>query len=270
DGAPLPPFRATDVALAELQAARGAQLSATLATDTATYDRLRLGDPFALRVLRLGGALSLVRPAGAPARGLLPWGALVAALAALALALLGWRQRRTRPGQALLALLGLAALAFPLVQAYQEWRVRDDLSGATARASANVLDATRVTEVSLLPDDVRGVDRHQVPRPYDVVQLQLQPPGYPDAVLAVLAVDAVDADGDPLEQGAEVQVAYAPDDPHGARILGRTRTHYWRTTLGIYADEALRVGALVALALAIAVLQRRLRRGTLPPQPTSV
>src|SRR5581483_6967711 len=257
DGAPLPPFRATDVALAELQAARGAQLSATLATDTATYDQLRLGDPFALRVLRLGGALSLVRPAGASTSGLLPWGTLVPALAALALALLGWRQRRTRPGQALLALLGLAALAFPLAQAYQEWRLRDDLSGATARATASVLDATRVTEVSLLPNDVRGVDRHQVPRPYDIVQLQLQPPGYADAVLAV---DAVDADGDPLVQGAEVQVAYAPDDPHGARILGRTRTHYWRTTLGLYADEALLAGALVALALAIAGLQRWLRR----------
>jgi hypothetical protein len=262
NGAPLRPVRSTGEALADFQSAGGSQVSTTVAPDSASYDRLKLGDPFPLRVLRLGDQFGLARPADRSTRSLLAETPLGPGLVVLGVVLFAWWLRRTPLGYSPIALVALAALGYPLLHAHQVWRERSDLSGATQQAVATVVDVTRITVINFAPTDVHdlmGFDRHRVPQPYDVVQLEFMPPGYPDTVLAVDAIDAGHAGG--LAKGARVDVVYTPDDPHAARITGQTRTHYWRTTLGAYTDYAVPLAGLAALFVVGAGLYRVSQRG---------
>jgi hypothetical protein len=262
NGAALPPVRSTGDALADLLSAGSGQVSTTLAPDPAGYDRVKLGDPFALRVLRLGDQFGVARPADRSTRSLLAETALGPGLVVLGVVLFAWWLRRTPLRYAPIALLALAALGYPLLHARQVWGERSDLSGATQHAAATVVDVTRVTAIDLMPTDVHdllGLNHHRVPQPYDIVQVAFMPPGFPDTVLAVDAIDAGRA-GEPAK-GAPVDVVYAPDDPHGARITGQARTHYWRTTLGVYADDAVTLAGLGALVVVGAGIFQVAQRG---------
>jgi hypothetical protein len=73
--------------------------------------------------------------------------------------------------------------------------------------------------------------------------------GYTATVTAVDAIDATDGSG--LTPGQLVTVVSAPDDPHGARLDGQARTHYWRTTLGVYTGFAVYLAAVNILLLVI-------------------
>ena len=133
--------------------------------------------------------------------------------------------------------LALGALSYPLVNADRQWRERDDLRGATERTSATVVESTHITEINVLPNDVHddfGLNRHTVPQPYDVVQVELPAAGYPGQVTAVDAVDAVSG----LLPGQLVPVAYTRTIPmaHGskaarARITSRRRSGCTPTSL---------------------------------------
>lgn len=262
NGAPLPPVRSPGDALADLLSAGSGQVSTTVAPDPAGYDRVKLGDPFALRILRLGDQFGLARPADRSTRSLLAETALGPGLVVLGVALFAWWLRRTPLRYAPIALLALAALGYPLLHARQVWRERSDLSGATQQAAATVVDVTRVTAINLVPNDLHdplGLNHHQVRQPYDIVQVQFMPPGFPDTVLAVDAIDAGGAAG--VAQGDRVDVVYVPDDPHGARIAGQARTHYWQTTLGVYTDDAVALGGLGALVVVGAGIYRVAQRG---------
>jgi hypothetical protein len=72
--------------------------------------------------------------------------------------------------------------------------------------------------------------------------------------------------GDPfalrvLHQGCAGRRRYAPDNPHAARITGQARTHYWRTTLGVYADDAVTLAGLGALVVVGAGIFQVAQRG---------
>jgi hypothetical protein len=116
-----------------------------------------------------------------------------------------------------------------------------------------------VTEINILPNDVENVEfnRHQVPQPYDIVQLELRPPSFPGPVTAIDAIDATSASG--LAIGQQVSVVYPPDDPHAARIENQTRTHYGQTMRGVYTDYAVYVGGLIVLVLAAYLITRAYR-----------
>jgi hypothetical protein len=259
DGAPLPPVRSTGAALGEVTSARGTMSTAKIGVDSRHFDAMAIGDSFDLKVLPLLSGVSVVRPADVSTRSMVPAGTLDWGVGLAALLFLGLRLRRHRVGAVILVCLALAAGLYPLYHADQLWHEREDLSRATERSSATVVDTTRVTEITLLSNDVENVDlnRHQVPQPYDIVQLELQPPGFAGPVTAIDAVDASSASG--LARGQQVSVVYPPDDPHAARIEKQTRTHYWQTIRGVYTDYALYLGGLVVLVLAAHFVTRAYR-----------
>jgi hypothetical protein len=239
----------------------GAMSTANMLVDGRHFARVAIGDPFGLKVLPLRYGLSVVRPADVSTRSLAPTGVLEWGIPAAALLFLGLRLRRRPVRILILSGLALVALSYPLVSAEQRWRERDDLRGATQRTSATVVESTHVTEINVLPNDVHddfGLNRHTVPQPYDVVQLELPAAGYPGQVTAVDAIDASTAGS--LLPGQLVSVVYAPDDPHDARLEGRARTHYLKTTLGVYTDVGLYAAALIALLLLGLFVQRKYRK----------
>jgi len=270
DGKPLPPVKSAGDGRAALLSAGSAEESTTLHPDARRYDHVRLGDPVQLRILYLRGQFGLARPAGESTRTQVPWNLVQAYVAIGALVLLAWRLRKTVVGYALIAMLVLAAFAYPLVHARQVSAERNDLSRATQHATATVVNATRVTEIDLSPRNGsrrRNLGRHTVPQPYDIVQLEFVPIGYPDTVLAVDAVDVNTAGG--LAKGARVDVVYAPDEPHNARISGQSRTHYWRTTVGVYMDDATYYAVIVLLLVVGVGIVHVFRRRTRPLAPGS-
>jgi hypothetical protein len=269
DGAPLPPVRSTGAAQGEVIAARGAMSTAKMGVDSNHFDTVVIGDRFDLKVLPLRSEVSVVRPADVSTRSLVPKGALEWGVGLAAILFVGLRLRRHRIGVLILAGLALTAGLYPLYRADQLWHERDDLSRATQRSSATVVETTYVTEINVLPNDVENVElnRHQVPQPYDIVQLELTPPGFPGPVTAIDAIDASSPGG--IAIGQQVSVVYPLDDPHAAQIENQTRTHYWQTMRGVYTDYALYLGAFVALGLALYLLSRAWRarravRGGLP------
>jgi hypothetical protein len=259
DGAPLPPVRSTGAAIGEVTSARGAMSSAKMGVDSLHFDSVIIGDSFDLKVLPLRSGVSVVRPADVSTRSLVPTGTLEWAIGLAAVLFVGLRLRRHRVGVVILVGLALAAGFYPLYHADQLWHEFEDLSRATQRSTATVVDATRITEINVLPNDVENVElnRHQVPQPYDIVQLELHPPGFPGQVTAIDAIDASASSG--LTQGQQVLVAYPPDDPHRARIENQTRTHYWQTMRGVYTDYAVYLGGLIVLVLAAYLITRAYR-----------
>jgi hypothetical protein len=171
DGAPLPPVRSTGAALGEVISARGAMSTANMRVDSRHFDAVAIGHPFDLKVLPLLSGVSVVRPADVSTRSLVPAGALEMGIGLAAVLFLGLRLRRHRVGVVIMVGLAVAAGLYPLYHSDQLWHEREDLSGATQRSSATVVDTTRVTEINVFPNDVENVDlnRHQVPQPYDIV-----------------------------------------------------------------------------------------------------
>jgi hypothetical protein len=259
DGAPLPPVLSTGAALGEVTSAGGAMSTARMRVDSRHFDALAIGDPVDLRVLPLRSGVSLVRPADVSTRSMLPAGTLEWGGGLAAVLFLGLRLRRHRVGAAILVGLAVAAGVYPLYHADQLWREREDLSRATQRSSATIVDTARVVEINVLPNDVENADwnRHQVPQPYDIVQLELRPPGFPDPVTAIDAIDASTASG--RASGQQVSVVYPPDDPHLARIEKQTRTHYWQTMRGVYTDYVVYAAGLIVLVLAAHFITRAYR-----------
>jgi len=257
DGAPLPPVRSTGAALGEVTSAQGTMSTAKMGVDSRHFDAVVIGDPLDVKVLPVRSGVSVVRPADVSTRSMVPSGTLEWGVGLAAVLFLGLRLRRHRVGAVILVGLAVAAGLYPLYHANQLWHERDDLSRATQRSSATFVNKTRITEINLLSNDVENVDlnRHRVPQPYDIVQLEFQPPGYPGPVTTIDAIDASSAGG--VASGQQVSVVYPPDDPHAARIEQQTRTHYWQTMRGVYTDYAVYVGGFIVLVLAVHFINRR-------------
>lgn len=255
DGTPLPPF--TTTAAASLAASPFE--TAVLWPTAADFDRAHPGDVIEIRVLSIREGFSLVRFPAQSTATLLPWTLILGIGAGLILLMVALAHRTTSLGSTLLAVLFLAALAYPLANAYRSWKQHDDLSGATQRMTAVVQKATRITQVSMGVDSRRRY--YTVPQPYEIVQFAMELPGFPDPIVGVDAVDVTGGSFSRFGVGASLEVAYTPDNPREARILNQTRTHYFQTTFGIYRDGAIYALALAVLAAFGAWLKQRILRG---------
>jgi hypothetical protein len=114
DGASLPPVVSTGAALGEVTSARGAMSTAKMRVDSRHFDAVVIGDPVDLRVLPVWSGVSVVRPADASTRSMVPAGTLEWGIGLAAVLFLGLRLRRHRIGAAILVGLAVAAGLYPL------------------------------------------------------------------------------------------------------------------------------------------------------------
>ncbi|MFN8473095.1 MAG: hypothetical protein U0822_12980 [Anaerolineae bacterium] len=265
-GAPLPPYSEYIAAVMDAQQPGGSQEIATLSPPAEDFDKLHAGDSYDVRFFRLASFASLVRPADQSTWTVIPWLWIEGAIMVAGAILLVYILRKTPLGYWPLAILILFALTVPPLQGFYLWRQRDDLSGATQHATAQVKDVTRINRI-FLGQGSRG-STYDLSQPFDIVQLAFTPPNYRDPVTVV---DAVDVDGRkpaPFERGAAVAIVYAPDDPRDARIVGQTRTLHLRTPLQVYSDNALLLLVLVGLVFGLSLGGRLLRRAASSRKPT--
>jgi hypothetical protein len=172
-------------------------------------------------------------------------------------------------GVAVIALTLVAGFGTPLALAYQRVQASENLAARPLRATAQVGEVTRITQIDPFPCRPGSGSRcgrrntmYDVAQPYDIVQLRLMPQGAAGHVIAVDAVDAAAGDSG-FAPGAQVEVAYAPGAPRSAVILGVSHSHYWRNAVGF----AIFFGALaLLLAALLAWLLRRPRRARRAPE----
>lgn len=217
---------------------------ATLPVDAATYDQARVGDVVQLRYapvpwirtflygVRLEGqtTLSLL--------GMIGYGAFLPVILLIIALALGWRLRRARTRFGRVALGSLTALfvvALILVVSRPDQLIEP--SGPRLTATATVRDVRRVTTK---PSRRRS---NELWKPFDRVELAFTPQGG-DAVVVVDDIDVGSAPG--LREGATIEVAYPPDDPRRARIVGATHSYRVINWLG---DLGLFVGLLAILGV---------------------
>lgn len=228
----------------------------TLSPTEARYDALAEGDTVPLRLLR-AGPLSVVRDAQLTTWTWLPWGWIAAAgLAALAIVAL-WTLSRSLVVVAAV----IVGVSWPLVSAWRDDRDANDLSRMTVTATGVVSDVIRVTRWRFGSGTGSGSNTFStfdVRVPYDVVELQVTPPGARGEVLAVDAVDVAAEAPPTATRGATVSLRYAPGQPRDVRLDGHTRRWHWRDMAGVYAEDIGLLLLFVAGALALSWAGTRL------------
>ncbi|MBS1811941.1 MAG: hypothetical protein JST84_27515 [Acidobacteria bacterium] len=224
----------------------GTQFS-TYSPDVVTYDRVHEGDPFSLRVLRVGG-LSLTRPANQNTFTFLPLAWLLAILAGIVLMVLLWRKL----WWLFLLIIVLLVVTVPMVNAYRDQQAADHLANKTERATATVQDVRRVTEWDFIRRGGRNRGEYALRQPYEIVELQFTPRGARSAVIGVDAVDVAANAAPMFTKGQTVEIQYAHDQPRNVRLDGHTRNWHWRDMVGVYIDSALILGTIVLFLLLLA------------------
>jgi hypothetical protein len=136
-----------------------------------------------------------------------------------------WVASRVATVAIVVAGLAWMALAFPL-----EFPAPRPLPAVPVEATARVTAITLVTKAPARTTARRSrVGRgtsesvRRLAMPYEVVQLRFAPPGLPDSVVAVDAVDSASIAG--LTAGAIVPIAYDPRSPREARMTLGSRTY---------------------------------------------
>jgi hypothetical protein len=251
----------------------------TLTLPPAHFDRLSEGGETTVRVLPLFRSLALVRLGDLSTLDTFPW--LWIGLAPVLLLLLWFAGRlmSSRIGALLVIIVVVGgAITIPSLLAYRQWQASEDLASRPLRTTAQLRSVTRITQVDPFPCTPgsgsrcgRRNTKFDVAQPYDIVQLSYVPEGAGGQVIAVDAIDAPSGDILNLAPGASIEIAYAPDAPRSAQILGTTHTHYWRNALGF----VMLTGAL-ALLLALGlwwIIQRtgrtRQQRSVNPAHPVN-
>ncbi len=153
----------------------------------------------------------------------------------------------------------------PSALSYRRWQASEDLDSKPLRATAQVAQVTRITQVDPFPCRPGGGSRcgrrntlYDVAQPYDIVELRFVPDG---AAGEVIAIDAVDAGSSDATPGSSVEIAYAAGQARAPQILGTTHTHHWRNTLGFVVPISL----VVVLFLAVDLVGRDTREPRPPP-----
>lgn len=228
----------------------------TLSPTEARYDALAEGDTIALRLLR-AGPLSVVRDAQMTTWTWLPWTWIGVGLLGALVVVGAWKTARSL----VVVVAVVAGVTWPLVSAWRDDRDANDLARMSVTATGVVGDVTRGTEWRLgsaTSSSSRTFTTFDVRVPYDVVEVQVTPPGARSAVLAVDAVD-VAADAPPTAtRGATVTLRYAPGQPRDVRLDGHTRRWHWRDMAGVYAEDIGLILVFVAGALALSWAGTRL------------
>jgi hypothetical protein len=136
-----------------------------------------------------------------------------------------WIASRVATVAIVVAGLAWMALAFPL-----EFPAPRPLPAAPVEATARVTAVTLVTKAPARTTARRSrasrsmsESVRRLAMPYEVVQLRFAPPGLPDSVVAVDAVDSASVAG--LTAGAIVPIAYDPRSPREARMTLGSRTY---------------------------------------------
>ena len=265
-GQPLPPFTEYVMAVMDAQRAGGTVEIASLSPSVEDFDKLHAGDTYAVRFVRVADVASLVRPADQSTWTAFPWLWIEGAIMVAGMFILAYRLRKTPLGYWPLAILILIGLTIPPLQGFYLWRQRDDLSADTQHASAQVQNVTRIPSI-FLGRGSRG-SRYDLSQPFDIVQLTFTPPGYPDPVTVVDAVDVDARQPSPFDKDASVDIVYAADDPRDARIVGQTRTHHLRTPLQVYTDNALLLVLFAAMLVGLSLGSRWLSQALASRRPT--
>jgi hypothetical protein len=205
--------------------------------DAATYDRLAIGAPIAVRYppnryLRDMLLFPTTRPADQSTLSWLRMGVPFWVSRSAPLALVGgllfllWRGFRVRLRGLgwLLAAYLLGALLFLIAPA------PDLAAGSQGQATTATVRAIHRVEYVLRPRSNSTRKAVRTIQPYDLVELQFVPAGQTEPVVAV---DAVDRNSVPnLAAGATIAIAYSSGNPRGARIVGGGHTHAWKNLLG--------------------------------------
>jgi hypothetical protein len=167
----------------------------------------------------------------------------------------------SRLGTPAVVVVGLAwiALAFPL-----QFPSPPPLRTVSVEGSAKVTAVTLITKAPARSGSRRrgrtgrslGESSRRLAMPYEVVQLRFAPPGRPDSIVAVDAVDSASVAG--LAVGAILPIRYDPAAPREARLAEGARTFRERNRYH-FAVPVLGLGLLATL-FAWGASRRRSRR----------
>ena len=258
--------RRTELVVRYRAADRTAPQMTSFGVDPATYDRLAVGAPLAVRYppnryLRDLVLFPTARPADQSTLAWLrmlapPWLARAAPLGlvgALLLALwLGLRGRVRGLGWVLAAYL-LGAGVFLVAPA-------PDLGGGGQRQGATAtVRAVHPVRYVLRPRNSGTRRAVRVFQAYELAELQFVPAGRSEPVVAVEAVDTDSVPG--LRGGDTVAITYAATDPRGARIVGGRHTYVWKNLLGLAAVAVVLAAVGIAGAVFSGFVRRRVRAG---------
>lgn len=231
----------------------------------AQFDRVPERGPTMLRVLPLFRSIALVRLADLTTLDLFPWLWIGSVPLVLLLFWLGGRLMSSRVGAVLLVgLVAAGAIGIPTALSYRQWQASEELSSRPLRATAQVREVTRITQVDPFPCTPGSGSRcsrrdtmFDVAQPYDIVQFDFVPEGAGGPVIGVDAIDALATSESSMAAGTTISIAYAPGEPRDAQILETTHTHYWRNALGFVVMVG--GGVLLVVALLWWAVQRNQR-----------
>lgn len=231
-------------------------------TDTATYDRTRIGDAMQVRYLpspllhqiviiptsRLAGDTTFSLNNDDSAKLLLGIGTF---LLLLLLLLLAARTRSTLLG---IPFLVLGALAFGY---FIFPRQMPAPTGAVSSANAHVDRISTVSRILEGKGTRHGGRGMPLSQPFDIVQLSFTPAAPPSAhAQPVLAVDEIDHDSIPeLSPGDTLPIQYQADQPRTVRILAGQRTFPTRARL----DYLMVTGAMFLFLFLLHWIGQRIR-----------
>jgi hypothetical protein len=244
-------YRLDGAPIAEVPSAN--ESATSLRPASQQFDQLWAGGNVELRVLPLYRSLALVRLADTNTFDAIPWRIVAMFVGGLLLLWAVSRMLRSNVGGVIVVVLAvILGFGTPLVLGFQRGQASADLTARPLRATAEVVEVTRITEVDPFPCPNSGrsrCERHdtmfKVAQPYDIVQLRFTPQG---AASPLVAVDAVDVDAArSYPPGESIEIAYAPADPRAALIPGSAHGHYLRNAVGL-------AGIIGGFTLLIAVL----------------
>jgi hypothetical protein len=236
--------------------------STTLHLAEAEYDALSKGEAAELRVLPLFRSVAIVKLAALDPYAIVPvllwwW------LGGLAVFLFVWQlANKSTAGRGVLFVVGIGLLVgIPSLRTVQAWQAAEAVAMRPLRTEATVIAINRITEIDYLPcyDDCtnRWDTRFTARPPFDIVQMTFVPEGKSEAVVAVDSADAVGLENFSALVDDTITIAYAPETPRDAQIIGVTHSHHWRNAVYF---AAINLALLLSITLPLLWLYRRGRQ----------
>ena len=197
--------------------------------DQKEYPRLAVGQNVAVHIAAVGPVTTVTLAGGDfPAivaersAGILNLLSRIAAVAAVS-GLIAAPALRSRPLALLAGSVGLAAVGLAMPGLIREMAARP------RRASAEVVSIAEVGSVSFSSLFTDNEERTlKLDPPYREITVRYAPQG---AAEPIQILDRVDLSGPPAAPGQALDLAYSPDRPFDAHLVGFSRSALWRNTL---------------------------------------